>query len=273
MMVKLSVFADEAGSSLEEQIAALRENDLKYTDVRNVDGVNVLKFSLDEARSYKKALFAEGIRVSCIGSPLGKRDVCDFGEFKTDLNKILQIADIFETDKIRLFSFYNFKGEEERVIDCLKEAVNYAKQFGVKLYHENELGIYGDSPRDCKKIVEETGCECIFDPANFVLARHDINEAEELLLPLSDFYHVKDGRYSGEIVPAGFGDGNLKKLLSKDGVTLTIEPHLFEFGGLANLVDHGLKQSEFVFDTPRKAFDAGVRAVKNILDENGIAYA
>ena len=271
-MVRLSIFSDEAGDSLAEQIKALKENDLAYTDIRNVGGVNVLKFTLDEAKEYKKTLSAEGIGVSCVGSPLGKRDACTFEEFKADLDKIIELAKVFDTDKIRLFSFYNFKGKEEMIIDCLGSAVEYAKPHGIKLYHENELGIYGDSPKDCRYIVDKTGCECIFDPANFVLAGHDISEAEQLLLPLSDFYHVKDGRYSGEIVPAGCGDGNLKSLLSKDGVTLTIEPHLFEFGGLANLVDHGLKQSEFAYATPREAFDAGVAAVKAILDENCITY-
>ena len=271
-MVKLSIFSDEAGDSLVEQIKALKENELSYTDVRNVDGINVLKFTCAQAKEYKKAFSDEGIRVACIGSPLGKRDVCDFAEFKSDLDKILGFAEIFDTDKIRFFSFYNWKGEESRIIECISEAVIYAKSKGFKLYHENELGIYGDAPENCKKIIEATNCECIFDPANFVLAGHDIAKAEELLLPYSDFYHVKDGRYSGEIVPAGYGDGNLKKLLSKDGLTLTIEPHLFNFNGLANLVDHGLKESEFVYDEPRKAFDAGVAAVKAILDENGIAY-
>ena len=271
-MVRLSIFSDEAGESLSEQIKALKENDLTYTDIRNIGGVNVINFSLDEAREYKRALSAEGIGVSCIGSPLGKRDACTFKEFRADLDKIIDIAKIFETDKIRLFSFYNFVDKEDMIIDCLGSAVEYAKPYGIKLYHENELGIYGDSPKACRHIVDNTGCECIFDPANFVLAGHDIKEAEELLLPLSDFYHVKDGRYSGEIVPAGYGDGDLKSLLSKDAVTLTIEPHLYEFGGLANLVDHGLKQSEFSYETPRIAFDAGVAAVKAILDENGISY-
>ncbi len=271
-MVRLSVFSDEAGASLAEQIKALHENELCYTDIRNVDGVNVLNFTLDEAKRYKRELDAAGIGVSCIGSPLGKRDVCDFDEFKHDLDKILTLAQIFESDLIRLFSFYRWQGQEERIIECLARAVEYAKGFGVKLYHENELGIYGDRPEDCKKIVESTGCGCIFDSANFVLSGHKIEHAEALLLPISDFYHVKDGRYSGEIVPAGFGDGNLKSLLSRDGVVLTIEPHLFEFGGLANLVDHGLKESEFFYATPREAFDAGVNAVKAILDQNGIQY-
>ena len=271
-MVRLSVFSDEAGASLAEQIKALHENELRYTDIRNVDGVNVLSFTPDQAKQYQRELEAAGIAVSCIGSPLGKRDVCDFEEFKTDLDKILSLAEIFKSDLIRMFSFYRWQGQEERILECLAKAAEYASRFGVKLYHENELGIFGDKPEDCKRIIEQTGCGCIFDSANFVLSGHRIEHAEELLLPLSDFYHVKDGRYSGEIVPAGFGDGNLRSLLKHDGIVLTIEPHLFEFGGLANLVDHGLKQSEFAYATPREAFDAGVRAVKAILDENNIQY-
>ena len=77
-MVKLSIFSDEAGESLSEQIRALRENDLLYTDIRNIDGTNVLKFTFEEAKEYKKTLSNEGVGVSCIGSPLGKRDACTF---------------------------------------------------------------------------------------------------------------------------------------------------------------------------------------------------
>lgn len=271
-MVTLSAFADEAGSSLQEQICALKENGLSYIDVRGIDGLNVSKFTDTQAAEYYRALRAEGIAVSCIGSPLGKREVCDFAELRVELDRILRIAEIMETTKVRIFSFYHFEGREAEILDCLSQAVAYAAERGVTLYHENELGILGDAPEACLRILEATGCGCIFDPANFVLAGHDIARAERLLLPRSDFYHVKDGRYTKEIVPAGYGDGNLRQLLSHDNVTLTVEPHLATFDGLSSLTSHGLRPSEFVFDTMRAAFDAGVFAVKAILDENGIAY-
>ena len=271
-MVRLSAFSDEAGESLAEQIRALCENGLAYTDLRNVDGVNVLQFTTEDAKAYERALRDAGIAVSCIGSPLGKRDACDFAELRQDLDKILRLNEIFACDKVRMFSFYRWQGQEERILACLAEAVEYAARRGVKLYHENELGIFGESPETCRRIVEETHCGCIFDSANFVLSGYEITNAERVLLPLSDFYHVKDGKYSGEIVPAGYGDGNLESLLSHDGVTLTVEPHLFEFGGLGNLIDHGLKKTEFVYTSPRQAFDAGVAAVKAILDKNRISY-
>lgn len=271
-MIRLSAFSDEAGDSLSEQIRALKENDLHYTDIRHVDKVNVLSFTYEQAKAYQKTLTAEGIGVLCIGSPLGKQDPCSFAEFKPNLDKMLDLAEIFEADRIRIFSFYHFEGKEDVILDCLREAVAYSRARGVKLYHENELGIFGDGPEACHRILLETGCECLFDPANFVLAGHRIEEAERLLLPLSDFYHVKDGRYTKEIVPAGEGDGHLHTLLSRDDIALTIEPHLATFDGLANLTSHGLKPSEFVYDTPRAAFDAGVAAVKAILAEHGLSY-
>ena len=49
-MIRLSAFADEAGDSLREQIAATLENGLSETDVRNIDGKNVLQFSAEEAK-------------------------------------------------------------------------------------------------------------------------------------------------------------------------------------------------------------------------------
>ena len=270
--IKLSAFSDEYADSFEEQLIGMKSYGIDFIELRHADKRNVSVLEKDEVAEIKAKLNHYGISVSAIGSPLGKRDVCDFAEFKPDLEQILMLAEIFESDLVRIFSFYHWEGKEEQILSCLSEAVAFAKSRGVKLYHENELGIYGDRPEDCKRIVEATGCGCIFDSANFVLSGHKIEEAEALLLPLSDFYHVKDGNYTGEIVPAGYGDGNLRALLSRDNVTLTIEPHLYEFGGLANLVDHGLKQSQFVYRTPREAFDAGVAAVKSILDENHITY-
>ncbi|MBQ8685607.1 MAG: TIM barrel protein [Clostridia bacterium] len=268
-MVRLSVFADEAGDSLKEQIDALVENGLAETDVRGINGKNVLAFEEAEAKAYGEELAAAGISVACIGSPLGKRDVCDYAEFEKDLDKILKTAEIFKTDRIRIFSFYHSEGKRAQVMDCLGQAVLHAKKYGVTLYHENEHAVYGERAAECKDLLDTVGCGCVFDPANFVLIGQDITEAEKLLLPYSDFYHVKDGRYTGDIVPAGYGDANVRELLKRDGVLLTIEPHLFEFGGLAGLTEKDLTRGEFVYKTQREAFDAGVTAVKNILTDNG----
>ena len=267
-MIRLSAFADEAGDSLREQIAATLENNLSETDVRNIDGKNVLQFSAEETKRFAEEFRAAGIRVACIGSPLGKREVCGFDEFRPDLEKILRTAEIFGTDRVRIFSFYHAAGRGREIKDCLGEAVAFAERFGIRLYHENELGIFGEDAAKCLELIRETGCGCVYDPANFVLVGQDIGEAKELLA-FSDFYHVKDARKTGEIVPAGYGDAGIRELLTRENVLLTVEPHLAEFSGYAGLTERDMVRSEFCYDSPRAAFDAGVAAVKNILAENG----
>lgn len=268
-MIRLSAFADEAGDGLGEQISALVGNGLKWTDVRNIDGKNVSLFTDEEAGRYANTFADYGIKVACIGSPIGKRGVCPFSELRPSLERVMRIAEIFGTDRIRVFSFYSHEGKGNEVKECLSQAVKYAAERGFRLYHENELGIYGESPESCLELIKETGIGCVYDPANFVLSGYDPVFAADMLAPFSDFYHVKDARASGEIVPAGAGEGALRALLKRDGVLLTIEPHLFEFGGYAALTDRAMNRSEFVYRSPREAFDAGVTAVKSLLLENG----
>ncbi len=268
-MIRLSAFADEAGESLREQIAATLENGLSETDVRNIDGKNVLNFSEAETREFARAFRAEGIRVACIGSPLGKREVCGFREFRGELEKILRTAEMFGTDRVRIFSFYHAANRGEEVKKCIAQAVACAAKVGIRLYHENELGIYGENAAKCLELISETDCGCVYDPANFVLAGQEIGDAEKALLPYSDFFHVKDARRTGEIVPAGYGDARIRELLTREDVLLTVEPHLAEFGGYAGLTERDMVRSEFCYDSPRAAFDAGVSAVKRILAENG----
>lgn len=72
MKVTLCAFADEAGSRLSEQIAALKRNGIGMVELRSVNGKNIADFSEDEARQISKELEREGIQVWALGSPIGK---------------------------------------------------------------------------------------------------------------------------------------------------------------------------------------------------------
>ena len=186
-MIRLSAFADEAGDSLGEQISALVENGLKWVDIRNVNGKNVSLFTDAEAKAYAEALLNRGIKVACIGSPIGKRDFCTFSELKPSLYRIIEIAKIFQTDRIRIFSFYSHEGRGVDIVKCLSKAADFAAGYGVRLYHENELGIYGESPERCLELINTTGMGCVYDPAKFVLSGYEAVSAEKILKPLCDF--------------------------------------------------------------------------------------
>ncbi|MBO5285877.1 MAG: sugar phosphate isomerase/epimerase, partial [Clostridia bacterium] len=68
----LSAFADEYSSNFIEQLKALNGFGINYIEVRGVDGKNVSTLTASEVKDAKLKLNDYGIKVSSIGSPLGK---------------------------------------------------------------------------------------------------------------------------------------------------------------------------------------------------------
>ena len=60
----LSAFADEAGSALEEQIAALKRNGIDYIEPRNINGKPILTLTDEELADVKAELDKNGIKVT-----------------------------------------------------------------------------------------------------------------------------------------------------------------------------------------------------------------
>lgn len=271
-MIKLSAFADEASASLDGQIKALLRNEISYIDVRSVEGKNVLDFTIEEATEYNARLKAAGIRVYSVGSPIGKVEIsCDFSEYLKKAEHICKLAEVFETDKIRMFSFFDAYGEEERVIDYLGQLVALADKYGMKLYHENEKKIFGDTAERVVRILNSVeGLHSIYDPANFVEVGENMDKALELLHRRTEHFHIKDViSATGELVPAGFGDGMVRELVERiatdcEEMVLTIEPHLAVFAGYA-AIDSTEMKNKFKYSSSDEAFDAAVGALKAIL--------
>ena len=158
-----------------------------------------------------------------------------------------EIAGILQTQKIRMFSFYipDGKYEEYRneVIDRLGIMLDIADEYGVKMCHENERGIYGDNAPRCLEILKAVPeLKCVFDPANFVQCGENTAECWELLKEHVAYIHIKDAvAGKNENVVCGTGDGKIPQLLKKaireDGYEgfLTLEPHLVLFATLQSL--------------------------------------
>ena len=68
----LSAFSDEYSDSLVEQCSALNGFGIEYMEMRGVNGKNVSTLSKEEVANAKKVLSDYNIKVSSIGSPLGK---------------------------------------------------------------------------------------------------------------------------------------------------------------------------------------------------------
>ena len=274
--IALSAFSDEAACSILDQVTALKRNDIFYTELRSLDGKNVSSFCESESKEYAKIFAEEGIKVWSIGSPLGKVDIdVNFNEYKDTVKKVCQTANIFGTDKIRMFSFFNAYDKKEMVFDYLNAMVEIATEYGVTLYHENEKDIYGDVAKRVVDIMENVkGLKYIYDPANYLQVGEKADDTLSLLHSKTDYFHIKDVIVStGELVPAGYGDGKIDKLVDmiNDEKTLTLEPHLAVFDAYKS-IDNTEMKHKFKFSSNGEAFDCAVNSLKEIILQKGYRF-
>lgn len=275
----ISAFADEHSPDLPGQIAALQQFGLSHIELRFLDGKNVADLTLEEAKAAKAALDAGGIRVSAVGSPLGKINLAD--DFQAHMEKarrVFETAGILGTDKIRMFSFYLPEGKTRQqcrgeVIQRLGAMLDLADDFGVTLCHENEAAIYGETPEQCLDLLEAFGgrLRCVFDMGNFVLEGcKPWPQGYDLLKNYIAYFHIKDALAAGAIVPAGCGEACIGQILHAykadfgTDVLLSVEPHLQTFDGLNKLVGKSF-ENPYQFATAQDAFAEAVRRTKALL--------
>ena len=273
----VSCFADEIAEILDRQIEVLTRLGISHIELRSADGVNVSDFTMDFAKEVKKKLDQANISVSAIGSPIGKTGIED--DFDVHLQKLShteKMADVFETHYIRMFSFYI--PENRSAADCRSEVlsrieamVTEAAHNNITLLHENEKGIYGDNAPRCLDLMQQFAGKhfsCTFDFANFIQCNQDTLEAYEMLSSYISYVHVKDALFAtGEVVPAGTGDGHLPEIFRKLDASgyhgyLSLEPHLANFSGLAALEHNAAVRTE---NNTEKAFCVAWEALQKLL--------
>ena len=172
----ISGFADEMSPELGIQLRELNRLGVGYMEPRTVDGCNISDLSQEQLAQMKSALAAAGVKVSSIGSPLGKISVEeDLGPHMEKLKRTLEIQKELDAPYVRMFSFYIPNGREPgefrgQVLDRLGQMAEEAAKWDGILLHENEKGIYGDTAPRCLDLMEQLGSphfRAVFDFANF----------------------------------------------------------------------------------------------------------
>jgi sugar phosphate isomerase/epimerase len=274
-MVTLSAFADEISSDLDTQLDVLSSENIRYLELRGVWNKNVLRLTDDELLMVRNRLESMGIRVSSIGSPIGKIQITDsFEEHLADFERAIHVAKVFGTKFIRIFSFFIPSGEDPaqyrgEVMSRINELVRRAERANIVLLHENEKHIYGDTPERCLDILETCASPSLrmaFDPANFVQCNvKPMSTAYPLLDSFIEYVHIKDACFEdGRVVPAGQGDGDLPALvraLKSRGYEgfLSIEPHL-------------ASANAFLGFSGPDLFRVASQALKSLLEADGVSW-
>lgn len=276
-----SAFADEAGSTLSEQITALKENGIPYIEPRNINSKPILTLTDEELYEVKAALDANGIKVNSLGSPIGKFPIDDeFEKHLVDFNRAIEVCKILGTENIRMFSFFvtqdQLAEKRDEVIRRLTVMAEIADKHGIRLCHENESAIYGQMPEEVADVLASVpSLYAIYDPANYRMNDADPIKGIEVSLDRLAYLHIKDAIYDQQIiVPAGEGEGRIGEVLDivNDAtdklVYLTLEPHLFLFDAYKMIDEHELK-GKYCFRNNRESFDFAVKALEELLISNG----
>lgn len=274
-MIRLSAFADEISPDPVEQLDVLERHGIRHIEFRSIFGTNVLDLTDAQHKDFRRLLADRGVRLSAIGSPIGKIQITDpFPPHLERFARALELADLYDTPRIRIFTYYLPKGDDpakyrDEVLQRMKAKAEIAAARGVTLLLENERYIYGDTAARVLDVLDSVNSPALghaFDPANYVEVGQDIDEAWKLLRSHTVHFHVKDyDKAQGKNVPAGQGQGQIPRLIA-DAVAhgyngfCVLEPHL-----LVSELSHG-------FTGPDRFADAA-NALQTALNQQGIAYA
>ncbi|MBL7154255.1 MAG: sugar phosphate isomerase/epimerase [Phycisphaerae bacterium] len=275
-MAKLSAFADEVTDGFLAQVEFLAKERVGYIEPRFVDGKNLMDLSKSELDEVKKMIQDHGLKVSAIGSPIGKVKLDEPFEPHLDMFKhAIDLALLLETPFIRMFSYYAPEGKNiddyrDQVMDRMAAKADLLANVDVTMVHENEANIYGHSAENCVEMVETVNSpklRLVYDPANFVWGEKMTNNVEVcfgVMKPYIVHIHIKDWKLGATDVGSipGEGDGQIKELLAElaameyDGC-MTMEPHLQEGG-------------QFGGSTGTELFTRAIAAVRELSAEVGL---
>lgn len=270
---KLTGMGDEIDDDPELQSVALQALGATHLDLRSAWRTNILSLDDEQTARLRHILNRRQMHVSSIASPIGKIDINLPGsDSLASLDRAIALARMFDTPYIRIFSFYrrpdqSVEAIRDAVLDRMADLVLRAERENVTLIHENERGIYGDTPERVRDLIESIGSErlrVVWDPANFVQGGfHPFSDGYAMLAPYIEYVHIKDAQLgSGRVVPAGEGDGQLPETFAALAQAnyagfVSLEPHLVTTGnadGNASAV----------------AFGVAARALRRLTEQAGV---
>lgn len=275
-MYTLSAFADEISPDPAEQVAVLTASRVRFIELRSILKTNVLDLTDHQVQELKSLLDTYGFNLSAIGSPVGKVKIdADFEPHLKRFERALHLCQVFGVNAIRIFSYYppgdahdwNAVTEphwEAEVFARMRRKSEMAEKAGVRLFHENEHRIYGDSPERLTKLfaaVPSPALKAAFDAANFVYCHYDPWAGWQASKPHLAHFHIKDWRIDEPHgCLAGDGHGQWPAVLADardyDGFAV-LEPHLLGGGPTGGV-------------TGPELFPKAIEAFRTLLRQSGL---
>ena len=315
--VLLSGFADEAANkkTVEQQFCAFAALGLKYYTLRFIDagdGIqNVMQLAPDAIDRILNVQSEYGLRVSSIGSPIGKVKLLDiddgttnryvpFNEYlEKDVRRACELANTFESKLIRGFSFYHPRGTNpethlNQAIDQLGQIARVCDSNGLTFGLEVEANLIGQTGKLLKRLydgVADSAMLLIFDGANLVCQGMSTDQVYEEYLamkegmgwlhikdyqrPLSSASHIDEDSLKS-FVPADVGDSGHEAIfrdIKRDYETLVAKLAVRGIPGLfMDLEPHVKGGGQFGGFSGPDGFGVALRGLCRVLDYVDIPY-
>jgi L-ribulose-5-phosphate 3-epimerase len=250
--IKLGVTSDEIDNDPREAAKFLADHGLKWAEVRNIWDKYNTEQPVEKVRE-ARAIFDEfGIKVSIEGTgffkislpPEGPQGQAILDKQWALLDRSMQRARIFSTDKLRIFTFMLANGEKpsergySRIYELTREAARRAKGFRLAIETIGGGHVWtGAQAADLLKAVKEDNIGITWDPNNAAqdtTAEKPFPDGYRKMDPARIFHvHLRDYKHeNGKVVWAAVGDGEFDNVaqiraLLKDGYqgTFTLETH------------------------------------------------
>jgi sugar phosphate isomerase/epimerase len=316
--VIISGFADEGpvDKKAEAQMTMLAALGMGYYSLRFVDvgnGVkNVMQLTRPEIRRLSRLHQEYGVKVSSIGSPIGKVKLLDvddgsanayfpFGRYLKQVGRAIELAGAFDSKLIRGFSFYHPRGSDpaKHVDEAAKRLGKIAEAcakagvfFGLEV-EANLIGQNGRLLRRLHRLVDNPHMLLIFDGGN--LASQNLSSVETVaeyraMKAGIGWMHIKDYKidpglkWEGHVdeerlknfVPADQGDSGHEEILRDFKDRLPALTRKLKKAGLPgvflDLEPHLKGGGQFGGISGVDGFGVALRALLRLLDYVGINY-
>ncbi len=273
--ITISAFADEISPEPVEQFDLLTQHGVRHVELRSAWKTNVLDLTDEQISTIEKLLSERGMKLSAIGSPIGKIKITDpFEPHLKRYERALLLAQRFGVRNIRVFSYYPaddnkpWADHRPEVLRRMEIKTAMAEKLGLRLVHENEARIYGEDPirvLDLFRSINSPALKAAYDAGNYVHGGYDPINAWHMTKDQTVHLHIKDWIHGGEkgVLP-GTGQGRipegiaLAKAQSYTGFA-TLEPHLLGGGPTGGI-------------TGPELFPKAIAAFRDIMDAVGYPH-
>lgn len=252
----ISYLPDEMDVGFEQSLEIGAKLGLTCVEMRSVDGKNVIDLNDDEVERAKKLLDQYEMTVSALatpflkctmpgltansGGPMHQAREMSYEEHLGLIKRGTEIAKFFDTNLMRLFSFWQVDGVDywDALNKAVSECLDLVEGTGVGLSLENEGACFIGTTEHLAEAalrLNDPRLTFIYDPGNS--ARTGMAPRARDFAIFGDrigLVHIKDGSYdrdTGESAGTLIGEGEvgyvseLKRIATKYDGPLTLEPH------------------------------------------------